>query len=75
MIKFLFLIYRTAKLDVGLMKSTAIEMTYIQGQPTCLSKLQQIKALLLEDEVPSADTVQQVLGHGIIAGNLRYICS
>ncbi len=51
------------------MKGPLPELTYIQGQPTCTSKLQQIKALLLEDEEPSADVAQQILGHGIIAGN------
>lgn len=62
--------YRTAKPNLGPLKAAAVQMTYIQGQPTCLSKLQQIKELLLEDEPPSADTVQQIIGHGIMAGNL-----
>lgn len=45
-----------------------VKINYIQGQPTCLSKLQQIRTLLLEKDTPSANYVQEVLGHGVLAG-------
>ena len=45
-----------------------VKINYIQGQPTCLSKLQQVRTLLLENEPPSANYVQEVLGHGVLAG-------
>ena len=50
--------------------SSAVEvkLDYIKGQPTCLSRLRQIRELLLLEEPPGPFLVQQTLGHGVMAG-------
>ena len=40
----------------------------VNGQPSYTSRLQQIRALLTQENVPSADEVQALLGHGVLAG-------
>lgn len=45
-----------------------VKLDYIKGQPTCLSRLRQIRELLLLEEPPSPFLVQQTLGHGVMAG-------
>lgn len=48
--------------------ATEVKIDYIKGQPTCLSRLRQIRELLLLEEPPAPFLVQQTLGHGVLAG-------
>ena len=40
---------------------------------TCESRLRQIRELLQRKGEPSADEVQQILGHGVLAGSFSCI--
>lgn len=51
-----------------LLKASKVRINYFKGQPTCSSRLHQIQELLLEKEPPSAYSVQELLGHGVLAG-------
>lgn len=41
----------------------------MKGQVTCLSRLCQIKELLQREDSPTAFQVQDLLGHGVLAGS------
>lgn len=45
-----------------------VQVHLIKGRPSYTSKLEQIRALLTQEEPPSADAVQSILGHGVSAG-------
>lgn len=48
--------------------ATEVKLEYMKGQPTCLSRLRQIREFLLWEEPPAPFLVQQTLGHGVLAG-------
>lgn len=48
--------------------ASEIKVQMVNGQPSYTSRLQQIRALLTQENVPSADEVQALLGHGVLAG-------
>ena len=48
--------------------ASEIKVQMVNGQPSYTSWLQQIRALLTQENVPSADEVQALLGHGVLAG-------
>lgn len=40
----------------------------IEGQISYTTRLKQIRTLLTQENPPSADEVQSLLGHGVLAG-------
>ena len=48
-------------------------MKMLKGQPCYTSCLDRIRGLLLQPETPTADDVEQLLGHGVLAGSLLKI--
>ena len=47
-----------------------IKIEFLKGQPKYKSRLQQIEALLLLGDSVSIDEVEQLLGHGVLAGKV-----
>lgn len=45
-----------------------IKIQMIEGQITYTTRLKQIRTLLTQENPPSADEVQSLLGHGVLAG-------
>ena len=45
-----------------------IKIQMIEGQISYTTRLQQIRTLLAQENPPSADEVQSLLGHGVLAG-------
>ena len=54
-----------------LYSGSKVEVDYINGQVTCLSRLRQIRELLLLEQEPSPYRVQELLGHGVLAGMMN----
>ena len=50
-----------------------VRMKILKGQPCYTSCLDRIRGLLLQPEKPTADDVEQLLGHGVLAGSLLKI--
>ena len=48
-----------------------IKIKFLKGQPKYMSRLQQIEALLLLGDSVSIDEVEQLLGHGVLAGKVH----
>lgn len=48
-----------------------IKIEFLKGQPKYMSRLQQIEALLLLGDSVSIDEVEQLLGHGVLAGKVH----
>ena len=48
--------------------TTKVKVHLLKGQPTYTSCLQIIKAFQQRETPPTADEVQQTLGHGVLAG-------
>jgi len=45
-----------------------IKIQMIEGQISYTTRLKQIRTLLTQENPPSADEVQSLLGHGVLAG-------
>lgn len=55
----------------------SIKVKLLKGQPRYTSILEQIRALLLQKDTPTANEVQRLLGHGVLAGTYcvcTYMC-
>lgn len=48
--------------------ASEVRVLKLCGQPSCTSRLKQLRAFLTQDKPPSAYEVQKLLGHGVLAG-------